>query len=218
MSADAASILFLNPALCEAVKAPQPGDLGLIEQLPGLLEKDIYHIFTFLGPNRRFEKASPYGSDPFKFVETSSQSASRFVRCQPMQKWVDDSLSKVSGNFFQLSQKIAEIESLIDSRNTGKSLDTYAAISEKMKSLSKKFGNPTSLIQDELGRQLSLKGISSTPKPSEIDNQFYKFSVEHPELVGDQLIFAYLWLSARMETVTYIFQNYKFLQSAGLLP
>jgi uncharacterized coiled-coil protein SlyX len=171
-----------------------------------------------LGPNRRFEKEGPYESNPFTFADVPSE-ATRLIRCHNMQGWVDAAISTLPDRFIRINQKIAEMEALIDSRHVSQSEKAYEKLSEKMQNLTNEFGDAQALVQEALRNQLAPMSVSKVPIPSETDNQFYIFAVEHPDLVSDPTTFAYLWLDSRLARVAYIYENFiKYLRPAKLLP
>lgn len=218
ISSDTAAILFLNPALCDFVTTPESGDLGLVEQEPAFTRNDLYHVFTYLGQNRGFDKASSYEFSPFTFVTEFYPPPTRFVRCQSMQSWVEEAISKLPEQLVRLNKKIVEMESLIDSRVSSRSAGTYTDLQSKMNSLLAEFGDAKELVRAALARKLKEKGLSSTPTSSLFDNQYYEFVNQHPDVVSDQSVFALMWISSRLENVSYILENYNYMKAGKLLP
>lgn len=218
MSSDTAAILFLNPALCKEVASPEPGDVALVEHVPAFARSDLYHVFTYLGQDRGFEKASSYESSPFTFVRNFSLPPNRFVRCQSMQGWVEQALATLSKELVQLNQAVVELESLIDSRVSSRSPNTFAVLQSKFNTLLTKFRNPKELVQESLTRKLRERGHASFPKTSILDNQYYEFVRKHPKIVIDPSLFALMWISSRLENVSYIVENYEYMKAARLLP
>lgn len=218
ISADTAAILFLNPALCGFVTVPKPGDVGLVERVDSFTRDDLYHVFTYLGPRLAFEKASSYESNLFSFVTEFSAPATRFVRCQPMQSWVDEALAKLPEQLVRLNRRIVEMESLIDSRASSRSADTFTKLQSEMSKLFVEFGDSKKLVRSALERKLKKKSITSAPTSSLLNNQYYDFANRHPDLISDQSVFALMWISSRLENVSYVLENYPYMKAGKLLP
>lgn len=186
-----AALLFLNPAICSPTKTPQKGDIG-IEFFSGIFN----HVYTYLGPSLRFEKAGPQEDQRFTFVQTPSL-ADLFVRCIPMNSWINKSIRTLKPDLQQIYKMISKLESTVDVR--------VRDLTPKQKN--QVIGENRTLIQgwkSKLAQALSkalLLHRERAPIPGMIGEDYFEFARRRPDLVSKPEIFALMWIIEKIRAL-----------------
>ncbi|NJL25791.1 MAG: hypothetical protein HC902_11850 [Calothrix sp. SM1_5_4] len=200
-----AAILFLNPAFCSLTDSPQPSDIGLEEDM-GILS----HAFTYLGPNRRFEKAGPLANQPYQFVDVSSASAKYFVHCSPMQGWISYAMSTATPDQIALDSDLARIEKLMDLRFGGKGDNKYTELKTILTRVEGETHRTSNALYAQIKNLLHARGVNEIPFPGMLNGDYYRFAQRYPDLLQDSEIFRLLWLSSRLAAANEYFIYYHF--------
>ena len=185
-SSASAALYFLNPALCEVVDKPRPGDLGL-EVFRGALN----HVYTYISRDLRFEKKGPMAALKMEFRKEVSSDATMYVKCHPMDQWIDQSTATLTERQQQIYNDVKRLEQFFDVRNRPLNGENKVEIIERSELISGQIAEVLPALQSRLatyGETISY--------PSGQD--YLRLALKSPAILKDQNLFALMMLAQKL--------------------